>query len=855
MRRFYLITVIIFSQFFINNIQVVRARDINQTIMAIRTDELIIVDGVLTESVWQREGYSQLIQRNPLEGEDPTEESEVFIAYNEQGLYVAGKCYHTGRDSISGGIARRDEHIESDWFWFWLDADNDRQSGLGFAVNPDGSIIDQKLYQDIYQDDDWDGIWETKAQKNGDHWSFEMFIPFNQLRFNRSENYVWGVNFMRYILANAESDYFCMVPKEENGFVSRFGRLEGIQGIKPPARLFISPYVAGKITDSPGLQQSAFYSRKRYGKNMGLNVKYGITGNLTLDLAINPDFGQAEVDPAVINLSAFETYYSEKREFFIEGSDIFRFGTNPAGGTWGCYWSDPYLFYSRRIGRRPQAAPLHSGEIYIPENTTILGAAKISGKMGNWSVGSINGVTQREYGLVDSSNYRFKEAVEPLTYYGVYRGLREFNEGDQGLGFMITGTARSQEQRNLQLTNNDNALVAGIDGWSFIGSQRDWAFMGKMAFSRLTGTRERIFRLQQSSNHYFQRPDYETVSLDSNRTTLGGWMGRLGFKKMRGKLTGHMALGIISPGFNVSDLGYSQRTNLINAHIVMGYRWLHPTTWYRSISFNLMTSQNRDFDGNLLFRQVYGTINYMLPNYYSMGISIQRTPDGLDHHLTRGGPIMSYPGYLSTYVSFNTDQRKNIVLSSSYNDQTIDDGSFYRSVDLSLLYKPNTSLHLTFSLDRTWVVDDHQWVANIDDPAADFGSHYIFATIKQERLSTTLRADWGITPTLSVQAYFQPFLAVGNYYGFKELAEARTYKYFPYEFKGNNPDFNFKSFRANVVLRWEYLPGSLVYLVWTQNRTNYDYPGEFRPGRDFKALFREQGSNIFFLKMSYMLNI
>ncbi|MFO7891755.1 MAG: DUF5916 domain-containing protein [bacterium] len=855
MKRFFLITILIIFVISFSKRQVNAASIVSQTISAKRTDEKIKIDGQLSEQVWQGSGYSDLIQLDPQEGANPTEKTEVFITYNDQGLYVAGKCYHTGKDSISGGIARRDEHIESDWFWFWLDADYDKQSGLGFAVNPDGSIIDQKLYQDIYQDNDWDGIWEAEAQKNGNYWSFEMFIPFNQLRFNRAEEHIWGVNFMRYILANAESNYFSMVPKEENGFVSCFGRLVGIKNIKPPSRLFISPYLAGKIADFPELEESAFYSRKRYERNIGLNIKYGITGKLTLDLALNPDFGQAEVDPAVINLSAFETYYSEKRAFFIEGSDIFRFGANPAGGTWGCYWSDPHLFYSRRIGRQPQASPEHNGETYVPENSTILGAAKISGKIGNWSLGSINGVTQREYALIDSASVRFKEPVEPLTYYGIYRGLREFNEGDQGLGFMLTGTVRQQEQENLKLTNNDNAFVAGIDGWSFFGSQRDWAFMGRMAFSRLTGTKQRIFRLQKSSNHYFQRPDYKTVSLDTNLTSLNGWMGRFGFKKMRGKITGQMALGILSPGFNVNDLGYSQRTNLINAHIVMGYRWLHPTTWYRKIYLSLMTSQNRDLDGNVLFRQVYGTLSYTLPNYYSIGFSIQRTPDGLDQYLTRGGPMMAYPGYYASNISVRTDQRKKIVLSGSYNDHTVDDGGFYHSVNLSLLYKPDASLHLTFSLNHAWSVDNHQWVCNIEDPTAQFGYHYIFANIEQKRLSTTLRADWGITPTLSLQGYFQPFLAIGDYHGFKELAEARTYKYSDYEFKDTNPDFNFKSFRGNVVLRWEYMPGSLFYLVWTQKRTNYAYPGDYSPQRDFKALFRESSNNIFFLKMSYMLNI
>jgi len=298
-------------------------------IYAVRTEDEITIDGNLSEAVWQQEGYSKLVQRDPIEGAEPTEKTTVWIAYNDGGLFVAGTCCHSSQVTIAGGLARRDRFVESDWFWFWIDPNYDRQNGFGFGINPDGSIGDQKLYRDIHEDDDWDGVWESAAQKESDHWTFEMFIPFSQLRFDKKKEYIWGVNFKRYILANAEHDYFAMVPKDQSGFVSRFGQLRGLKGIEPPTRLFISPYAMGKLNDYPDTRGSPFYNDIRYGRNMGVDIKYGLTGNLTLDLAINPDFGQAEVDPAVINLSAFETYYQEKRAFFLEGADIFYFGTYP----------------------------------------------------------------------------------------------------------------------------------------------------------------------------------------------------------------------------------------------------------------------------------------------------------------------------------------------------------------------------------------------------------------------------------------------------------------------------------------------------------------------------------------------
>ena len=825
-------------------------------IQAVRIEEEIIIDGYLDETSWQRDGYTDLTQRDPIEGTKPTEKTEVFIAYSEEGLFVAGICYHSGPDSIAGGLARRDKFIESDWFWFWIDPNYDRQNGFGFAVNPDGSIIDQKLYQDILKEDDWDGVWETAAQKHQDRWTFEMLIPFSQLRFDKKNEYVWGVNFKRYIIANAEDDYFVMVPKAETGFVSRFGQLTGLADISPPARLFLSPYAMGKVTDSPDLVKgSPFYNDQRYGKSIGLDAKYGLTGNLTLDLAVNPDFGQAEVDPAVINLSAFETYYSEKRAFFLEGSDIFYFGTNPAGGVWGCYWQDPTIFYSRRIGKRPQGEPTHEGDVHIPEWTTILGAAKVSGKIGRWSVGSVSAVTQREHATVDSTGVRFEEEVEPLTYYGVFRGLREFHEGDHGLGFIITGVNRDMDVPGLQAINNSSALVAGIDGWTFFNKERNWALLGKFATSSVFGTEERIARLQQSSVHYYQRPDFEAVSLDTSRTSLHGLLGRVGFKKMTGSLIFQTAVGIISPGFNANDLGYTRYGNLINAHVVTGYRWLEPTSWYRQLYINAMTSRNFDFDGNRLFSQYYFNGDILLPNYLTVSSALQFTPEGLDLFTTRGGPIMAYPGYINAYFGFDTDSRKNVQLGGGFTCQPSEDGSHSLDNQLELTFKPVSSLKLTLSANYMKSLYHSQWVDNVADPAAEYGYRYVFARLDQKETSAQLRMDWGITPRLSIQGYIQPFISVGNYSDFKQLARARSRDFLPCDDTDFDPDFNFKSLKGNFVLRWEFFPGSLLYLVWTQDRTNYDHPGVFDPGKDLKSLFNEDATDIFFVKMSYLLSV
>jgi hypothetical protein len=824
-------------------------------IIAVRADEKITVDGKLNEAIWLREGYDKLVQRDPIEGADPTQKTFVLLAYNDEGLFVAGTCFHNGKISVAGGLSRRDKFVESDWFWFYVDPNFDRQNAFGFAVNPDGSIIDQKYYRDIYYETDWDGVWSASAQKGDNHWTFEMFIPFSQLRFDKKDEYVWGVNFKRYILTNAEEDYFVMVPRNETGFVSRFGKLTGLKDVAPPARLFISPYSMAKLNDYPDTKKSPFYNDLRYGKNLGLDIKYGLTGNLTLDVAINPDFGQAEVDPAVINLSAFETYYSEKRSFFLEGSDIFYFGANPTNGLWGCYWNEPILFYSRRIGRQPNGPPIHKGEVYAPEQTSILGATKVSGKIGKWSIGGISAMTQQEFATIDSSGIRFREAVEPLTYYGVYRGMREFDEGRQGLGFIVTNVYRNQSLPQLKTINNQDAIVTGLDGWSYLGAKKNWAFLGKAAYSHINGSKERILSLQKSSTHYYQRPDFNAESMDPNRTSLSGYMGRFGLLKTNGNIQFQSALGFISPGFNINDLGYSSYGNLINMHIVGGYRWLKPTSWYRRISLYLMTSRNFDFDSNRLFSQYYSSGSILLPNYFSLNGSVQITPDGLSLFATRGGPIAAYPGYIFSDMTIASDDRKPIQAEFSYIKQSTKDGGNFNLVSFTWIFKLAASLKLTLSTEYSQELDHHQWVANIPDPQAKYGYHYIFSDIRQKQTSSTIRMDWGITPKLSLQMYLQPFIASGDYENFKELARARSYDYDPYPYDGRNPDFNYKSFKGNFVLRWEYLPGSLLYMVWTQSRDNFDHPGDLNFRRDMQSLFQDRSDNIFFVKMSYMLSL
>jgi hypothetical protein len=827
------------------------------SIKAVRADEDMIVDGELKESVWQGEGYTALVQKDPVEGAAPTESTSIYVAYNDEGIFVAARCYYSDMSLCKGGLGRRDEMVQSDRFWFWIDPNRNGRSAFGFAVNPDGSIVDGKCYQDIAWDDSWDGVWQSAAKRHDDHWAVEMFIPFNQLRFAKKNEYIMGVNLDRYIVRKAEDDYFSMVPDTETGFVSKFGLLTGITGIEPPSRLQILPYVMGKASYLAEGEDNPFYDENKYTGSTGVDFKYGLTGDLTLDVTVNPDFGQAEVDPAEINLSAFETYYAEKRSFFIEGSDIFIFGDTPAGGVWGCNWQEPYIFYSRRIGREPRGVVTHDGFVDGPEQTTILGAVKMSGQVGDISLGHISAFTDREYARIDSSGTVFEEEIEPRAYYGILRSSKEFKDGDRGLGFMATGVMRDLRTPELSGANNRNAYVLGVDGWSFFSEERDWAFMGKTEYSVVSGTEERILALQQQPAHYYQIPDLECVSLDSNRTSLSGYMGRFAIKKTKGNIGFHSALGIISPGFETNDLGFTWITNMINMHVAAGYNWFEPTNWYRDASIWLMTSRNYDFDGRKLFEQYYAMANATLLNYWGVESWVQYTPDGLDLHQTRGGPSIAYHGYTATYLSVGTDERKKFRLSGSIGYDFIQDGGYGRTYGLEFSYNPSPSIKLTLSADLLDQLEHQQWVANVPDPTAvsTYNTSYVFSDLEKKVTSGTVRLDWGLTPTLSLQMYVQPYIAVGSYSNYKRLLEGGTYNFEPYDYQGANPDFNFKSFKANAVLRWEYRPGSLIYLVWTHGRLNYDNPGVYDLGNDIKSLIEEDADNVFLLKLSYLFTI
>lgn len=852
---------------------------------AVRADEEIKIDGVLSEAAWQREGRSDFLQSDPHDGENPSERTEVWVAYDDNAIYIAARLYDSEPDKITRRLGRRDEMTESDWFYFAVDPYYDKRSGYQFGVNPAECIIDWTLSNDNIRDTTWDGVWDCSTQIDGQGWTVEIKIPYHQLRFSKQDNYIWGVNFRRHISRKNETVGYVWVPKEIPGYVSHFARLEGMANIKPGRHIEIMPYTVGQAHLSPEVEGNPFMTGRDYLGNLGFDMKAGLSTNLTLDLSVNPDFGQVEVDPAVINLSDYETYFVEKRPFFIEGSNIFNnFGNGGVAYNLNVSFPNPTLFYSRRIGRAPQGFVTQPGYTDMPDRSTILSALKLTGRVDGWKLGVISTFTAREYARIDQTGARLSEEVQPFSNYSVVRALREFKEGHSGLGFLATSSIRDLRTDSLKSILADKAFTLAFDGWSFLDKKKDWIVSAWVGGSYISGSQEMIGRLQRSSLHYYQRPDASHVSLKEDATSLSGWGGRLQINKQRGNTIFNFALGALSPGFDPNDLGFQPgASDIINIVAILGQIWPHPGKIFRQVILAGGPFRNYDFGGNKIWDGVLALLQGQLLNYWDFNTLVAYNPRTVTHEQTRGGPLVTIPYGYQADLSLSTDARKSVVFGingTTYQRPTIDSVSW--NAGFSVRWKPRSNFSLSAGPGYYYRRTAYQWIRRVDDSlmAETFGARYIFGKLEQKVLSAEIRLNWIFTPKLSLQAYLQPYLAVGVYDEFKELAKPKSMSYNTYGENGStvgyaggvytidpdgagpadafafyNPDFNFKSMRGTVVLRWEYLPGSVLFFVWTQNRTDFANPGDLQLGRDLGDLFTAPGDNIFLFKFSYRWNM
>ena len=860
-----------------------------QKIRALKVSSKVILDGRLNEPFWKTTAITNFVQRDPDEGKPSTENTNVWVAYDNNSIYIAAKLFDKNPDIIDASLTRKDNWIDSDWFIFYVDPYDDDRTGYYFGVNPGGSQMDGTLFNDSWDDDSWDGIWQAKSNIEVDGWTVEMKIPLSQLRFAEKDEMKWGVNFQRQIKKNNEKSYFVMVPKNESGFVSRFATIEGLDGIKPKQRFEFFPYMVQKAQFLKHDSNDPFYKSNQFGTNIGADLKIGLGSNFNLDVAINPDFGQVEVDPAVVNLSAFETFFPEKRNFFIEGLNMFRVGSY-ANNNWGFNFSWPRIFYSRRIGRNPQGDVSEKNEDSdfddVPNETRIISAAKLTGQTdGKWKFGAISAVTARTFG-----NYYFEdgareveEEIEPLTHYGVFRATTEANNGMNGMGFMATAVNRSLTNDNLRNQFGDQSYTFGVDGFTFLDDDKEYIITGTVIGSYAGGTKEYVQNLQERHYRYLQRPDAEFMKFDSSRTSLKGTYARVMLNKQKGDWYINTAIGAVTPGFEYNDLGFQWMADKINFHQVVGYRWYKPDGIFRFKRIFVSYSNEHDFDGNLASSRFWMNNYFQFENYYWFWVGGGYNLETMSRFITRGGPIAINPRHYWLGVEFGTDSRKPVVLSTETFHSGDILGSRFFEMEMNIEWKPSSQVYFSLGPEIEFNNEKVQYVDTFEDEFATntFNNRYVFGEIKQTTFSANMRLNWTFTPTLSLQLFIQPLLSVGDYENLKELASPRSLDYNVYGRNGStisydkeedeytvdpdgdgpaetftfdNPNFNFKSFRANAVLRWEVIPGSIFFFAWTNNRSNEDNPGVFSFGRDFKNLWSEVSDNVFLVKYSHWLN-
>ena len=845
---------------------------------ACRIENAPSIDGNLDDEAWMHNHWEGgLIQHEPYENRPPSQPTEFKICFDDIYLYIAIKAFDSYPDSITNRMSRRD-NAEGDMVFIGIDSYHDLRTAFVFGVSSAGVRFDEIMSNDGQNEDStWDPIWQAKAKVHDWGWAAEMKIPFTQLRFQKNSDEVWGLIVARQIFRHEEMSFWPAIPRDAPGFIHLIGELGGLEEVEPRKQFDIMPYgVAAYNTYEPE-EDNPFMTGSDPQFKAGLDAKIGVTNNLILDLTLFPDFGQVEADPSEVNLTAFETFFEEKRPFFIEGSSITSFNVGLGDGNIG----NDNLFYSRRIGRRPHGYPSLENNEYadIPTFTNILGAAKLTGKTKNGiSVGFIESVTAEVKADIDSAGQRSTDIIEPLTNYSLARVQKDFNKGNTIIGGAVTSTIRRLDDTGMDYLHK-NATTAGIDFEQYF-KEKNYMITASIYLSHVEGSTEAITNTQTSSARYFQRPDADYVELDEDRTSLTGFGGKLQAGKIGGKWNFLLMSNWKSPGLEFNDMGYQRIADWFINCIWTGYNFTEPFSIFRSLRLGNDVYIVNDFGGNLLGTGYEWNINSNLKNFWYYGIGGGFEIANTSNSILRGGPSMYVPNSWRLWSSVSTDDRKKVSaeLQGNVNGQA-EDVSLSYSYGVSLTIRPLNTLSISLSPGYSVRSDEFQYITrrsmNDDD-------RYIFGKIDQRVLNMSLRINYNITPDLTIQYWGQPFIAMGEYSSFKMITDPKadelSDRYREYtsaqispdddyynidedtdlttDYGFGNPDFTVDEWLSNLVIRWEFLPGSTAYLVWSQSRDFYSATGEFEVWNNMHDLFTDRkANNIFLVKLSYRFGL
>lgn len=833
-----------------------------------------VIDGIIDDKAWSIVPWDdRFVQHSPHQFAKPTQVTMFKVIYNDNNIYFAIRAYDTNPELIETRLSRRDD-FEGDWVAVSIDSYNDDRTGFNFYLTSAGVKADVINTNDGDSDDSWDPVWHGKVKTDSEGWTAEMRIPLTQLRFSPDDEQVWGLEIMRMIFRNQELSLWQMIPNDVSGWVSRWGTLEGIEDLNPKREVELLPYVMGKLEMTEKEEGNPFATGTNWGYNAGLDGKIAVTNDLTLNFTVNPDFGQVEADPSQVNLTAFENYFEERRPFFIEGSNMFSFplyGSN----------SSTNLFYSRRIGRRPHYYP-GVGEaeyVKVPEFTRILGAFKLSGKTKNgWSIAVMESITNKEFAKIDSSGIKSKQVAEPLTNFFNVSIRKDINNGNTIIGSMITATNRFINEQYLKFLPS-SAYTGGVDITQY-WKNREYYFRGKFSMSQVSGDSIAITELQTAPQRYYQRPDMDFRTVDSSLTMLSGTGGNLEAGKIGG---GHWRYGLrvwwLSPGIDVNDMGYLTRSDAIVTSSWVNYIIWEPFSIFRDMNFGISEWSWNDWSGRYLNFGLRLNAYLRFKNFWWVSAGGYRNWPDINRSELRGGPSLVFPSESKGWVSVGTDDRKRLtfeVYGSLANGDLMN--SWSRNIGFEIDYFPikalkisiDPSYHESFSIGRYITTDDNASIKK-----------YLVGSLVQTNLSMDIKINLSLTPDLSIQYWGQPFIYSASYSDISQVVDAgnfdieKQYHTFTNDeirydeesreynitysdgsnYTLSNPNFSVFEFKSNLVLRWEYIPGSTAYFVWSQNKSGYTNLSNVSFDEHLSNLVDLVPSNIFLIKFSYRISL
>ncbi|MBL0169961.1 MAG: carbohydrate binding family 9 domain-containing protein [Gemmatimonadaceae bacterium] len=837
------------------------------------------IDGALDDAAWDHaQPVSDFVQKIPTEGASPSVATEVRLLYDDHALYVGAHLRRADPRAIRTSLTRRDGDSDAETFTVSLDTYLDRRTAYSFTISSGGVRGDAYHSQDSEdsgREAQFDPIWSARARVDADGWTAEMRIPFSQLRFNAGTEQTWGLQLTRNVADIAERVQWTLIPVSAAGFSSRFGHLDGISGIPPARRVELLPYVASDLTFRAN-ENKANPFIDHSSTRAGGDLKVGLGPNLTLDATINPDFGQVESDPAIVNLSAFENVFEERRPFFIEGNELLT-------GRGQSFIGRPTWFYSRRIGGAPHGTA--GGDFRdIPTSTTILSAGKVTGRLkSGLSVGALAAVTPREFArtfsVADDSLAR--TAVEPPSAFGVVRLQQEFGAQQSNVGLSLTNIQRSLDDRGGLRTLLPSSAVAGGVDWKLRYRQGMYEVTGWVGGSHVTGDSLAMARLQRNSAHFFQRPDQSHIRFDPRLTSMDGASASLRLDKNAGRFTlGGIQLSTRTPGFEINDAGQMRSGDDVDFNADIQLRDTKPNKYVRFFNFGTATQAGWNYGGIRQYLRFSENASATLHNFWRVSAGATLLVGSESDDLTRGGPLMATASGYQLTAGINS--RANIPTTWSVRTTYLHDEFGGRSASLATTLTVRPASRWQASVDPTYsrVTDARQYVATRSGgSAATYGQRYVFSFIERGTWSARFRLNYAFTPNFTVEGYAEPFAASGRFYDFGELSAPRSATQRVYGATGTGTqitrdssgtrtvrdgagsftiphlDFNRLSFRSNLVLRWEWLPGSTAFLIWQQNRQDSDASGRLVTPSDLLDATHATGDHFLVFKLSYLMGV